>query len=79
LSAVGHSPVWPVEANLIFATIPCSTHDRLQTAGAQYYVMQSESLPKTAKVASDHVLIRLVTSFSTSEADIDRFVVIAQG
>jgi threonine aldolase len=79
LSAIGLMPVWPVEANLVFSVISCEAHDRLQAAGAQYYAMQSNSLPESVKIASDSLLIRLVTSFSTTEADIDRFVVIAQG
>jgi threonine aldolase len=79
LSAIGRAPVWPVEANLVFAVISRDAHDRLQAAGARYYVMQSNSLPESVKIASDSLLIRLVTAFSTTEADIDRFVVIAQG
>ena len=74
LSAAGFYPVWPVEANLVFALLPPSVHERLQAAGARYYVMQSESLPKGAKTAPEALLIRLVTSFRTTDADIDRFV-----
>jgi len=79
LSAIGWRLVWPVEANLVFALIPASVHQRLQAAGAQYYVLKSESLPHATSVSPDAVLIRLVTSFSTTDADIDRFVVIARG
>jgi threonine aldolase len=79
LAAIGRPPVWPVEANLVFAVIPRGIHKRLQAAGATYYVMQSESLPETVVVDTDSVLVRLVTSFATTDADIDRFVVIAQG
>jgi threonine aldolase len=64
---------------LVFSVISREAHDRLQAAGAQYYAMQSNSLPESVKIASDSLLIRLVTSFSTTEADVDRFVVIAQG
>jgi threonine aldolase len=78
LAAIGRPPVWPVEANLVFAVIPRGIHKRLQTAGATYYVMQSESLPETVVVDNDSVLVRLVTSFATTDADIDRFVVIAR-
>jgi threonine aldolase len=74
LSAAGFYPVWPVEANLVFALLPPSVHERLQAAGARYYVMQSESLPKGAKTAPEALLIRLVTSFRTTDAEIDRFV-----
>jgi threonine aldolase len=75
LSAIGVKPVWPVEANLVFCLLPRDTHERLQAAGAKYYVMQSQSLPAATMVDSGTVLVRLVTSFSTTESDIDRFVV----
>jgi threonine aldolase len=77
LAAVGCPPIWPVEANLVFVVIRRETHERLQHAGATYYVMDSESLPET--VDRDCLLVRLVTSFATTDTDIDRFVVIARG
>ena len=43
---------------------------KLKAAGASYYVRTSESLD----VGTDNVLVRLVTSFSTVDEDIDRFV-----
>lgn len=79
MSAIGCGPVWPVEANLVFAVISPAAHDRLQAAGARYYVVRSDSLPETVKMASDALLVRLVTSFCTTPADIDRFIAIAQG
>jgi threonine aldolase len=79
LGAIGCPPIWPVEANLVFVVIRGETHKRLQDAGATYYVMDSESLPETVAVDRDCLLVRLVTSFATTDADIDRFVVIAQG
>jgi threonine aldolase len=79
LAAIGCPPIWPVEANLVFVVIRNEIHKRLQDAGATYYVMQSESLPETVAVERNCLLVRLVTSFATTDADIDRFVVIAQG
>lgn len=79
LAAVGCPPIWPVEANLVFVVIQREIHKRLQDAGATYYVMDSESLPETVAVDRDCLLVRLVTSFATTDADIDRFVLIAQG
>ncbi len=46
----------------------------LKSAGAQYYVRHSDSLPNGRSCASDESLIRLVTSFSTVDADVDRFL-----
>jgi threonine aldolase len=70
LSAIGLRPVWPVEANLVFAVVPRALDARLRAAGASYYVRNSENLDTGA----DNVLIRLVTSFATTEEDIERFV-----
>jgi threonine aldolase len=77
LSDVGLAPIWPVEANLVFAMLPPATHERLRAAGASYYVMHRD----TARVAGAHpddVPVRLVTSFSTTAEEIDRFVGLAK-
>jgi threonine aldolase len=73
LSAAGVPPVWPVEANLLFVVLPRVADARLKTAGAAYYVRQSDSLPPGMVVRPDHMLVRLVTSFATSESEVDRF------
>jgi threonine aldolase len=70
LAALGLTPVWPVEANLIFVVLPRSLDARLKAAGASYYVRTSESVT----LGPDDVLVRLVTSFATQEEDIERFV-----
>ncbi len=73
LSAAGVRPVWPVEANLLFCVLPRAADARMQAAGATYYVRQSGSLPRGVAVGPDQMLVRLVTSFATSESDVDRF------
>jgi threonine aldolase len=70
LAGVGLRPVWPVEANLMFLVLPRRLDAKLKAAGANYYVRSSESFD----VGPDNVLVRLVTSFATEDADIDRFV-----
>jgi len=70
LTAIGLPPVWPVEANLVFFVLPRALDSKLQAAGANYYVRKSDSLP----IGPDEVLIRLVTSFATVEADVVAFV-----
>ena len=70
LAAIGLPPVWPVEANLVFVVLPRALDTSLTAAGASYYVRSSEAAP----VGPGEVLVRLVTSFSTEEADIERFV-----
>jgi threonine aldolase len=70
LKSVGLEPVWPVEANLIFVVLPRGLDAKLKAAGANYYVRPSENLD----LGADQVLVRLVTSFATQKAEIERFV-----
>lgn len=70
LTALGLKPLWPVEANLLFVALPRNLDARLKAAGASYYVRPSDS----ADFPADRVLARLVTSFSTRDEDVDRFV-----
>jgi threonine aldolase len=70
LTAVGLSPVWPVDANLVFVVVPRALEARLKAAGANYYIRSSDSV----SIEPDQVLIRLVTSFATIESDIAAFV-----
>jgi threonine aldolase len=73
LADIGIVPVWKVEANLVFVLLPQALHAHLQAAGAQYYAFHSDSLPGGRNIPAGHVLARLVTSFSTTEADIEAF------
>ncbi len=70
LTAAGLKPVWPVEANLVFAVLPRALDAKLRAAGAYYYVRSSDSLD----IGAGNVLVRLVTSFATTDADVARFV-----
>jgi threonine aldolase len=73
LAAAGVRPVWPVDANLVFVVLPKVADARLRAAGASYYARQSESLPPGMTIGADRMLVRLVTSFATSEDEVDRF------
>lgn len=79
LAAAGMEPVWPVDANLVFALLPAAAHARLSKAGAGYYVMKRRGLPKDKVLADGTVLVRLVTSFVTTQAEVDAFVATARG
>ena len=74
LSAVGCAPVWPVEANEVFAPIPVAADKRLKAAGAMYYPWPSGSLD----IGVDRMLVRLVTSFQTTKDDVDKFLAIVR-
>ena len=72
LAAAGCKPVWPVEANEVFAPIALEADKRLKAAGAMYYPWPSEGM----SVGADKMLVRLVTSFQTTKDDVDRFLVL---
>lgn len=68
----GTSLVHPTEANAVFAAFPRGAHRRAQAAGAQYYFWpfnQSLEGPDDAPLSC-----RLVCSWSTTEAEVDRFL-----
>jgi threonine aldolase len=74
LAAAGLKPVWPVEANIVFIAVPRALELKLKAAGATYYVRPSEGLA----LGSDDVLIRLVASFNTGAAEVERFVALCR-
>jgi threonine aldolase len=61
----GVTLVHPAQANMIFARWQAGTHARLQAAGAVYYDMPAPAGQEGA---------RLVTSWSTTDADVDAFL-----
>jgi threonine aldolase len=79
LSVKGLPPVWPVEANLVFAVLPAEVHKRLQAAGASYYPMHRDTAPRGAFRHPDDVLVRLVTSFATTTEEVDAFLAVVTG
>ncbi|CAN5524975.1 beta-eliminating lyase-related protein [soil metagenome] len=58
-----------VDANEIFAALPRASADRLLAAGARFY----------GEAAGDRTQLRLVTSFTTTDDEVDRFLAIAAG
>jgi threonine aldolase len=79
LTAIDLKPVWPVEANEVFIALPPDADSRLKAAGATYALWSKEFLPPGRTVAPGHKLVRLVTSFATTDADLEKFVGIARG
>ena len=74
LASAGCKPVWPVEANEVFAPLPHAADKRLKAAGASYYPWKSDSLPGGIAFGPDETLVRLVTSFQTTKDDVDSFL-----
>jgi threonine aldolase len=62
----------------VFAVLPQEVHKRLTAAGASYYEMHRDTAPSAKFGRPDDVLVRLVTSFSTRQEDIERFVAVAR-
>ncbi|MEM9046232.1 MAG: beta-eliminating lyase-related protein [Pseudomonadota bacterium] len=66
-----------VDANMLFVTMRLDQHRRLQAAGAQYYPWGApldENGPDDGPWS-----VRLVTSFATREADVERFLEVMAG
>ncbi|HWK94067.1 MAG TPA: low specificity L-threonine aldolase [Pseudolabrys sp.] len=70
LTKAGYAPVWPVEANEVFAALPAALCDKLQAAGAMFYRWDADG--------SGNVIVRLVTSFQTTAEEVERFVALAK-
>jgi len=73
LASVKLPTLWPVEANIVFVQLPQAVHERLQAAGAHYYVIHTDR-SDPATVPPGYVLVRLVTSFATTETSVDKFI-----
>ncbi|MFS8044574.1 threonine aldolase family protein [Rhizobium sp. BR 314] len=64
---------WPTVSNEVFAIIPKSSAKAAEDKGAKFYEWPiPESQPEL--VGSNDTLIRLVTSFATTEADVANFL-----
>ncbi|QQS13396.1 MAG: low specificity L-threonine aldolase [Rhodospirillales bacterium] len=67
----GARPLYPREANELFTTLPDAAVARLEAAGAKFHPWPGDRPGEKA--------YRLVTSFETDAADVDRFVALAVG
>lgn len=68
----GASLTHPTEANAVFAAFPRAAHRRAEAAGAQYYLWPADQTLDGA--AETPASCRLVTSWCTSEAEVDAFL-----
>lgn len=66
-------------ANEVIAVLQSSLDDRLKAAGAVYYPWSAAGLPADVLPGGDEVLVRFVTSFRTSDDEIDRFAAVVSG
>jgi threonine aldolase len=78
LREAGIRMVWPVEANLVFALLPEALDAKLKATGAAYYVRESDRLPSGISADKSDKLARFVTSFATTESEIERLAELLQ-
>lgn len=78
LRACGVPIVWPVEANIVFALLPKALDPKLKAAGAAYYVRPNTLAGDDVTIGEDRMLVRLVTSFATVEAEVEQFVALVR-
>jgi threonine aldolase len=69
---------WPTSANEVFAILPKASTKAAEEKGAKFYDwLEPRDMPET--VGTDEMLIRMVTSFATTEEDVDQFLSICRG
>ncbi|MBX9757857.1 MAG: low specificity L-threonine aldolase [Beijerinckiaceae bacterium] len=74
LRNAGARMVWPRQVNEVFAVLPRAADAALRNAGARYYEWPARALATHEQPHQREVFVRLVCSFATSAADVDRFV-----
>ncbi|MDE3175935.1 MAG: low specificity L-threonine aldolase [Pseudomonadota bacterium] len=70
---------WPVEINEVFVIAPTARIADWRAAGAVFYDWPTRAVPPERTPGPGETLIRLVTSFETSGAEIDAFLALARG
>ncbi len=65
----GLRPVWPVQANEIFVTMPKKLMTALLDAGAEFYDWYPDVLPAHMALDEDEIVVRLVTSFVSRDEE----------
>ena len=61
------------DGNEVFVILTDEADNRLKAAGAVYHPWSVESLPVRKRPTSGECLVRLVTSWQSTEADVDLF------
>ena len=69
---------WPTEANEVFVVAPSATIDAWRTAGAAFHEWSARSLASGLAPRDGEKLARLVTSFETTDEEIDRLLAISR-
>ncbi len=70
--------VWPTEANEVFAAAPSQRVAAWAAAGAAFYPWTTRSAPPETAAREGETLLRLVTSFETTDAEVEAFLALAR-
>ena len=68
---------WQPRVNEVFAILPAAANKALRAAGALYYDWGGRGLEGDNRLKDGEVLVRMVTSFATTEAEVRRFLEIS--
>jgi threonine aldolase len=80
IDSAGGRLAWPADGNELFAILPRPALAQAKAAGATFYEWYPHWAPAEQAPREDEALVRLVTSFATTEAEVERFgAVIAKG
>jgi len=65
---------WATEANEVFAVLGVETAAALRGAGANFHVWAAETTGPDLRLGEADMLVRLVTSFATTGAEVEQFI-----
>ncbi len=74
----GVSFAWPREINEVFAILPRNICEALRAVGVVFYDWHPEALGAARRPQENEAFVRLIASFATDPADVDRFLAIAR-
>lgn len=70
---------WETQANEVFPILPGGLDAHLRAGGAIYHPWSTNSLPAGEAVGGDEALVRFVTAFATTEAEVAALIERARG
>jgi threonine aldolase len=65
---------WETSANEVFAVLPRAAIARIRAAGGSMHEWDASMVPRERRPGADEALVRLVASWPTTEADVERFL-----
>ncbi|WP_342643493.1 threonine aldolase family protein [Rhodoligotrophos ferricapiens] len=66
-------------ANAVFPILPAALDERLRRAGAHYYDWSAMGIDPADRPRADELMVRFVTSFMTTQDEVDRLLDAARG